>query len=174
MFGLQQALAQNVNFYSDCSSGLKMPQFCLDWSIRPQKIPNLFGLASKIARLLPDDSQMAKCKYIISNLILCVHPNCITHCASGFFACHYNSCYHSQKFWKFSLQLIEDLELHVIEGECSAILVECGYCGQGAKEWVRWKQSICAHVQCGVPLMYGSEIVMIRVFVHLIVSLFIS
>ena len=152
---------------------LKMPQFCSDWSIRSQKISNLFGLASKIAGSLPDDDQMANCKYIIANLILCIHPNCITHCVSGFLACHYNSFYHSQKFWKCSLQLIEDLELHVVEGECLAILAECDH-GQGAKELVRWKQSIGAHVQCSVPLMYGLEIVMIRVLICLIVSLFIS
>ena len=29
----------------------------------------------------------------------------------------------------FSLQVIEDLELHVIEGECLAILAECGWSG---------------------------------------------
>ena len=67
-------------------------------------------------------------------------------CTSSFLACRYNSFYRSQKFLKFSLQLIEDLELRVIEGECSAILAERGYHGQGAKESVTWKQSICAHV----------------------------
>ena len=32
-------------------------------------------------------------------------------------------------FLEFSLQVIEDLELHVIEGSCSAILAECGWSG---------------------------------------------
>jgi len=84
MFGLQQALAQNVKFCSDCPSGLKMPQICSDWPIRPQaskkpkfvrtgpsglkKIPNMFGLASKIAGSLSDDSQ--QCQSILSQPIL--------------------------------------------------------------------------------------------------------
>jgi len=37
---------------------------------------------------------------------------------------------------KFSPQLIEDLKLHVIKGECSAILPEGGCCSQGVKELV--------------------------------------
>jgi len=87
MFGLQQACTQKVNFCLD-SSGLKKIQICSDWPIRPQKMPILFGSASKIAILLPDDSQMANCG-IYSNRKLnhCVHLISTTCCASAFLAC---------------------------------------------------------------------------------------
>jgi len=49
---------------------------------------------------------------------------------------HYNNFDHHQYILKFSPQLIEDLKLHVIKGECSAILPEGGCCSQGVKELV--------------------------------------
>ena len=60
------------------------------------------------------------------------------------------NCYNSfdchQYILKISLQLIEDLEVFVIEGEHSAILTECGCYSQGAEELIRWKKGIRAHM----------------------------
>src|SRR5882762_10525343 len=50
MFGLQQASIQKVKIYSDCASGLKKHQICLDWPIRHKKPPNLFGLANQASK----------------------------------------------------------------------------------------------------------------------------
>jgi hypothetical protein len=47
---------------------------------------------------------------------------------------------------KLCLQLVEHLDFHVIKVEHSAILAECGCCGEGAKELIRWKQGICAYM----------------------------
>ena len=112
---------------------------------------------------------MPKCKYITANLILCIHPISSMHHAAGFLVSRYNGFYHPQNILKFALQLTEDLNLCVIESECSSILTECGYHGQDAKESIRWKmlQGICSHMQCGISLMDGLKISMVHIFICL-------
>src|SRR6267154_4301774 len=54
-------------------------QNLLGLPIQPQKMPNLFGLDTKMAislGSLPDDAQTVSCKYMISSF--CVNPISIT------------------------------------------------------------------------------------------------
>ena len=77
-----------------------------------------------------------------------LHLVSITRRGSTFLASWHQSFDCPQNILKFSLQLVEDLELCVIKGERSAILAECGWwcCSQGTKESVGRKQGIRAHM----------------------------
>jgi hypothetical protein len=123
-----RSCTKKVNFCSDGPSGRPKIQICSDQPIRPPKTAILFGSASKNCCFT---SRRCKC-YIKS---LCVHLH-ITRPASTFLVSRYNSFDRPQYILKFSPQLIEDLKLRVIKGECSAILAESGCCSQGVKESV--------------------------------------
>ena len=100
----------------------------------------MFGLAKK------------KKLFYLFYQVLCTKKSLSTYPVSiscptlTFLANCYNSFDCHQYILKISLQLIEDLEVFVIEGERSAILTECGCYSQGAEELIRWKKSIRAHM----------------------------
>jgi hypothetical protein len=125
MLGSQQACTEILKICSDGPSGRQKIQICSDQPIRPPKTAILFGSASKNCCFTP-----RRCKCYIKSL--CVHLR-ITRPASTFLASRYKSFDRPQYILKFSPQLIEDLKLRVIKGECSAILAESGCCSQGAK-----------------------------------------
>ena len=77
---------------------------------------------------------------------LSTYPVSISCPTSTFPVNCYNSFDCHQYILKISLQLIEDLEVFVIEGEHSAILTGCGCYSQGAEELIRWKKGIHAHM----------------------------
>ena len=65
-----------------------------------------------------------------------IHPVCITHLAqlpSALLACPHNSF---RNVWKLCLQLVENLDLRITDAKHSAILTECGCCGEGENECV--------------------------------------
>src|SRR5882762_1819180 len=113
MLRLQGACTENLKICSDGPSGHQKFQICSDQPIRPPKMAILFRSASKSC-----SCTLRRCKCYIKSL--CVHLH-ITHPALTFLASHYNSFDHPQYILMFPPQLIQDLKLHVIKGECSAI-----------------------------------------------------
>ena len=98
VFWFRQALAYNDKICSDWPRGLKKAQICSDRDIRPWKQPNSFRLANQASKTTHfvwnsfkiADLMMPKCKYITTNLILCIHPISSMCCTMGFLANHHN------------------------------------------------------------------------------------